>query len=563
MNRLCLLSLAIILRSHALGQVSAESQSGMICSASSIASQVGVDILKKGGNSVDAACAVGFALAVVYPEAGNLGGGGFMLVRLANGRSTTIDYRETAPESATRDMYLDSASKVIPNASLTGYRACGVPGTVAGLSMAHRKFGKLPWAQILEPAIRLAEGFPLTKALAFKLSHAENLSQFPESRRIFQRGGSYYVEGEVFAQSDLAETLKRIQVSGADDFYRGETARRICAGMEGNGLITMKDLNSYRAVERRPIRGKYRGFEILTMPPPSSGGIALIEMLNMLSQFPIQKYGIGSVETTHVMVESMRRAFADRSKFMGDPSFIKIPSKGLLSATYAKARAESIDLDHASRSESLGPGVPAGYESTETTHFSIVDHEGNAVSNTYTLNFGFGSGVTIAGTGFLLNDEMDDFTSKPGVPNGFGLIQGEANSIAPRKRPLSSMTPTMVTKDGKLRLVIGSPGGPTIITTVLQVISNVLDHGMNVGQAIASPRIHHQWLPDFIQAETGALNDRVLDSLTQKGHRFDPANKKPRVFWGDAEGISIDPISRHRFGASDPRSSDAAAIGYD
>lgn len=535
---------------------------GMVASASSIASQVGADTLKLGGNAIDAACAVGFALAVVYPAAGNIGGGGFMLIRLADGRTTAIDYRETAPAAAQHNMYLDSKGAVIPSLSLVGYRAAGVPGTVYGLGLAQRKYGKLKWEQVVEPARKLAaEGFPVSEALAESLRSSKNLARFPESRRIFQNGGKFYKPGEIFKQPELAVTLARIQAKGPSEFYTGETASKLADAMKQNGgLITIEDLKAYKAVERDPLHGSYKGCDVYTMPPPSSGGAALLEMLNTLSRHDLAASGYASSRTDHLIIETMRRAFADRAEFMGDPDFVRVPTKGIVSTSYAAEIDRSIDLEHATPSSAIGHGKPQPYESQETTHFSVVDAEGNAASNTYTLNMGFGSCATVTGAGFLLNDEMDDFTSKPGVPNGFGLIQGEANSIAPRKRPLSSMTPTILTKNGKLYLVIGSPGGPTIINTVLQVIVNVVDHHMDLPRAIAAPRLHHQWLPDLAEFEPYAISEDVRTKLESMGHKLTPPRSTNR--WGDAEGILIDPTSGERIGASDPRSADAAAIGY-
>lgn len=538
--------------------------SGMVASANKIASQVGVDIMKRGGNAIDSACAVGFALAVVYPAAGNLGGGGFMLIRLADGKSVAIDYRETGPEAASRTMYLDAAGNIIPEASLVGYRAAGVPGTVAGLGLAQQKYGRLPWHDVLEPAVRLAaKGFPVSYALAANLKATEKLARFPESKRIFLKGGDFYREGEIFRQPELAATLRRIQKLGPDEFYRGETAKRLVADMQANsGLITASDLAGYRAVEREPLKGTYRGCEVLTMPPPSSGGAALLEMLNILEPHDLKALGYNSAATNHLLIESMRRAFADRAEFMGDPDFVKMPTRALISKAYAQSVAKSILPERATPSAEIGHGKPAGYESSETTHFSVVDAAGNAVSNTYTLNMGCGNCATVRGAGFLLNDEMDDFTSKPGIPNGFGLIQGESNAIGPRRRPLSSMTPTILTRNGKLMLVIGSPGGPTIINTVLQVISNVVDHDMDIGRAITAPRIHHQWLPDIVKVEPFALPNEVLQSLEAMGHLFVLPTTAHGERMGDAEGILVDAITGARLGASDTRSPDAAAIGY-
>jgi len=541
---------------------------GMVASASGLASRVGVGVLKRGGNAVDAAAAVGLALAVVYPQAGNLGGGGFLLIRLADGRADAIDYREAAPARATRTMYLDGAGNVIKNASLVGYRAVGVPGTVAGLALAQRRYGRLPWRAVVEPARRLAaRGFVVSPALAASLQKAAltPLGRFAASRRLWLRDGRRYRAGEVLRQPELAATLRRLQRYGPREFYVGRTARLIARDMRAHGgLVTRADLRRYRAVERAPLHGTYRGYGVLTMPPPSSGGVALLEMLNILERSDLRRSGYRTAPTDHLLVEAMRRAFADRSAFGGDPDFVRVPVRGLISKTYAAQRAKMIDPTHATPSAAVGHGRPQAYESPETTHFSVVDAQGNAVSNTYTLNMSYGSGVTVPGAGFLLNDEMDDFASKPNTPNGFGLIQGDANAIAPRKRPLSSMTPTILTRGGRLFLVIGSPGGPTIINTVLEVIVNVVDHGMTLPQAVAAPRLHHQWLPDMIRWEPGALPPPVRAALRAEGHRLAP---RPGAFphartWGDAEGILVDPKTGTRLSASDPRSQDARAVGY-
>ncbi|MGV3724784.1 MAG: gamma-glutamyltransferase, partial [Actinomycetota bacterium] len=424
---------------------------------------------------------------------------------------------------------------------------------------AQQKYGKLKWAEVVEPARRLAaEGFPVSYTLA-RTFRESKLDGFPESKRVFLRGGDFYREGETIRQPDLAATLKRLQQQGAREFYEGRTAELIAEAMRANrGLITREDLKVYRPVIREPVRGTYRGYEIVTMPPPSSGGVALIEMLNMLEQYDVGALGHNSSRKYHLFTEVMRRAFADRAEYMGDPGFVKLPVAGLTSKKYAADLAKGIDLMTATPSTQVRAGKPAAYESPQTTHFSVVDAQGNAVSNTYTLNTAFGSGVTADGTGILLNNEMDDFTSKVGVPNAFGLIQGEANAIAPGKRPLSSMTPTLVLKDGKLFLVVGSPGGPTIINTVLQVIVNVVDHGMNVRQAVAEPRIHHQWLPDAIQSELYGLSADVADALRAKGHHL--ADRLG--YMGDAQSIMIDPRTGYRLGASDPRSPDGLAAGF-
>lgn len=546
-------------RSQARAPEPVRGQKVMVASASEHATRAGLEILRKGGNAVDAAVAVGLALAVSYPIAGNIGGGGFMVVRTAAGKTVALDYRETAPAKSRRDLYLDRSGKVIPDASTTGYLAPGVPGTVAGLSLALAKYGTLKWRDVVEPARRLAaDGFPVSYTLARTLRESK-LDRFPESKRIFLRGGNLYREGEIIRQPDLAATLKRLQEQGPREFYEGRTAELMAADMRANrGLITREDLKAYRPVVREPIRGTYRGYEIVTMPPPSSGGVALIEMLNMLEGYDVGALGHNSSRKYHLFTEVMRRAFADRAEYMGDPGFVKMPIAGLTSKRYAVDLAKGIDLSKATPSTQVKAGRPAAYESPQTTHFSVVDAQGNAVSSTYTLNTAYGSCVTAKGTGIILNNEMDDFTSKPGVPNAFGLIQGEANAIAPGKRPLSSMTPTLVLKDGKLFLVTGSPGGPTIINTVLQVITNVVDHGMNLRQAVTEPRIHHQWLPDAIQTEPYGLSPDVAEALRAKGHRL---ADRPS-YMGDAQSVMIDPRSGVRLGASDPRSPDGLAAGF-
>jgi len=533
---------------------------GMVASTSEIASRVGVEIMQRGGNAIDAAVAVGLALAVVWPAAGNLGGGGFMMIRRSDGRTEIVDYREKAPAAASRDMYLDKNGKVVEGASTVGYRAVGVPGSVAGLALAEQRHGRLKWADVLEPAIKLAaDGFTLNNATAGGIKgNAKTLGKFPDSNRIFLRGGNLYKEGESLVQPELAATLKRLKEQGAREFYEGETARLIVEDMKANGgLITASDLKEYEPAIRKPITGTYRGYEIVTMPPPSSGGAVLIEMLNMLEHYNLAEMGQNSSDELHLLTEVMRRAFADRAEFMGDADFVKVPIGGITSKKYAEQMLKTIDPLKATPSAAVKAGEPTGYESTETTHYTVMDEEGNVVSNTYTLNNGFGSGVTARGTGVLMNDEMDDFTSKPGVPNMFGLLQGEANAIAPRKRPLSAMTPTIVLKDGKVYFAVGSPGGPTIINTVLQVILNVIDYKMNLQQAIDAPRFHHQWMPDEIKWEPYGLNRDTRALLEQRGYVF--AARASSM--GDAEGIMIEPETGMRLGASDPRSA-GASVGY-
>jgi gamma-glutamyltranspeptidase/glutathione hydrolase len=538
---------------------------GMAASTSRIASEVGVDVMRRGGNAVDAAIAVAFAEAVTHPAAGNIGGGGFMMIRLRDGRTTAIDYREMAPAAAVRNIYLDDKGELLKGegSSEVGYRAAGVPGTVAGMEMALKKYGsgKLTWAQLLEPARRLAaEGFPLSHAYAEDLRDSEKLlGQYEDSRRIFLNNGKFYAEGDLLRQPELAATFARMQKQGAREFYEGETARLIVEDMKRhNGLMTLDDLRGYVAKEREPLKGTYRGHEIITMPPPSSGGAVLIEMLNILEGYELGKMGWSSSEKYHLMTEAMRRAFADRAEYMGDADFVKVPVAGLIDKAYGARQRRSINMERASTSAEVRAGQPAGYESEETTHFTVVDAEGNAVANTYTLNWGFGSGVTAKGTGILLNNEMDDFAAKPGTPNLFGLIQGERNAVAPRKRPLSSMTPTFVLgRDGALWFALGSPGGPTIINTVLQVIINVIDHGMNIQQAIDAPRIHHQWLPDEIIYEPYGLSTDTERALQTRGHKL---TARPR-YMGDCEGIMIEEKTGVRLGASDPRD-EGASVGY-
>jgi gamma-glutamyltranspeptidase/glutathione hydrolase len=538
---------------------------GMVASTNEVASQVGVEIMKRGGNAVDAAIAVAFALAVTHPAAGNLGGGGFMMIRLKDGRTTAIDYREMAPATAHRDVYLDKNGNLIEGegGSLVGYRAAGVPGTVRGMELALKKYGsgKLTWAQLVEPARQLAgRGFVVNHSLAHSLySNREYLEKYAETKRIYLKGGQYYKEGELFRQPELAATFARLQRFGPNEFYEGETARLIVADMKrNNGLMTMEDLRGYLAKERTPLRGNYRGYEIISMPPPSSGGAVLIEMLNILEGFDVQKLEASSSDRYHLMAEAMRRAFADRAEYMGDSDFVKVPVPGLIDKAYAATLRATINTERASTSAEVRAGRPAGYESEETTHFTVVDAEGNAVSNTYTLNNSYGSAAVAKGTGMLLNDEMDDFAAKPGTPNLYGLIQGERNAVAPKKRPLSAMTPTIVLrKDGSLWFTIGSPGGPTIINTVLCVITNVIDYEMNIQQAIDFPRIHHQWLPDELVGEPFGLSGDTQKALAARGHTL----AKLR-YLGDAEGIMIEEKTGMRLGATDPRRSDGQAVGY-
>jgi gamma-glutamyltranspeptidase / glutathione hydrolase len=551
----------------------------IVVSVNELASHVGADIMQAGGNAIDAAVATGFALAVVHPAAGNIGGGGFMLIRMADGKAHFVDYREKAPAAATRDMYLDAQGNVIPGASEIGYKAIGVPGSVAGMVYAEQKWGKLTLKQVMAPAIKLArDGYALTWDQARDL-HDQYLAKFPESHRVFQRDGYYYKPGETFRQPDLAHTLERI-AKDPQDFYRGSLARELAAAVQkGGGLITADDLAHYEVREREPVRGTYRGYEILSAPPPSSGGIVLIESLNILEGYDLSKLGDRSAQSIHLTVEAFRRAFFDRAEFMGDPDFTKIPVAQLIDKKYAAAWRETIDPEHASPSQELKrpaifaeleqyaashPPAMAPHESNHTTHYSVVDAEGDAVSVTTTINSWFGSRVTADGLGFLLNDEMDDFSSKPGVPNSDGLIQGMANAIGPGKRPLSSMTPTIVVHDGKPVMVLGSPGSSKIITTVANVLMGVVDYGMNIQEAVDAPRFHNQWLPDVVDVEKWFSPD-TLNLLREMGYKVEiglhyGTNVAP--YWSDAECIAVDEKTGERLGATDIRNSNGKAVGY-
>lgn len=551
----------------------------MVVSVHALASQVGVDILQAGGNAIDAAVATGFALAVVHPAAGNIGGGGFMLIRMVDGKTHFLDYREKAPAAATREMYLDAQGNVIEGASEIGYKSIGVPGSVAGMVYAERKYGKLSLKQVMAPAIKLArDGFALTWGEAQDL-HDSHLARFPESHRVFQRNGDYYKPGEILRQPDLARTLDRI-AADPDDFYRGALARELAAAVKkGGGLITVDDLAHYEVKEREPVRGTYRGYEIISAPPPSSGGIVLIESLNILEGYNLAKMESRSAESIHFTVEAFRRAFFDRAEFLGDPDFGTIPVAQLLDKRYAAAWRETIDPVRATPSKELKrpavfseleqyaaahPPVTVPRESNHTTHYSVVDAEGNAVAVTTTINDWFGSRVTADGLGFLLNDEMDDFSAKPGVPNSDGLIQGAANAIGPNKRPLSSMTPTIVVHDGKTVMVLGSPGSSKIITTVANVLTGVVDYGMNLQEAVNAPRFHNQWLPDVVNVERWFSPDTLV-ALQHMGYKVqiglrDSPNIEP--YWSDAECVAIDEKTGDRLGATDDRNSNGKAVGY-
>ena len=527
----------------------------MVVTREAHATSVGVEILQSGGNAIDAAVAVGFALAVTHPSAGNLGGGGFLLARFADGRTVFLDFRERAPRKASRDMYLDARGKVTRD-STVGYRAAGVPGTVRGLELAWKKYGRKPWTELVAPAVQLAsKGFPVSFALSRSLrASCDLLGRFPESRRTFLNGGLYYDPGDLLIQPELAATLERIRERGAQDFYEGETARLLAAGMEAHGgLITLADLKSYAVVERQPLTGSYCGCSIITAPPPSSGGVGILQMLGVLENSGYEKSGAGSADSLHFLAEAMRRYFADRSEYLGDPDFVNVPVSGLLGPGYIAGLRRSIDPRRATPSRDLRAGKPAPTEGSETTHYSIVDAEGNVVAVTYTLNGGYGSGVTAAKLGFLLNNEMDDFAAKPGTPNLYGLVQGEVNAIQPGKRPLSSMTPTIVLRDGRFYLVLGSPGGPTIINTVLQVLVNIVDFGMNVQEAVDWPRIHHQWLPDELRMEHGFSPDTV-SLLKSRGHRIRTVSSMGEVAAILSDGVWLQ-------GAADSRA-EGTAKGY-
>jgi len=550
----------------------------VVVSVHQLASQVGADIMKAGGNAVDAAVATGFALAVVHPPAGNIGGGGFMLIRMADGKTHFLDYREKAPAAASRDMYLDAQGNVIEGASEIGYKSIGVPGSVAGMVYAEQKWGKLTLQQVMAPAIKLAhEGYPLTWGEAQDL-HDPYLAKFPESRRVFQRNGDYYKPGEVFRQTDLARTLERI-AEKPDDFYHGSLAREIAAAMQkGGGLVTVDDLAHYEVKEREPVRGTYRGYEVISAPPPSSGGTVLIETLNILEGYDLARMGDRSAESIHFTVEAFRRAFFDRAEFLGDPDFSKLPIAQLIDKRYANAWRDSIDPAHATPSKELKrpaifseleqyaaahPPASVPRESNHTTHYSVVDAEGNAVAVTTTINDWFGSRITADGLGFLLNDEMDDFSSKPGVPNGDGLIQGDANAIGPGKRPLSSMTPTIVVRDARTVMVLGSPGSSKIISTVANVLMGVVDYGMNIQEAVNAPRFHNQWLPDLVNLEKYFSPDTV-NALHQMGYTVQTGLYAGDTYgyWSDAECIAIDEKTGEREGATDGRNSNGKAVGY-
>ncbi|MBW9053881.1 gamma-glutamyltransferase [Rhizobium mesosinicum] len=548
-----------------------EAEHGMVVTAQHLATDVGVDVLRSGGNAVDAAVAVGYALAVVYPTAGNLGGGGFMTIRMKDGKTTFLDFRERAPLAATKTMYLDAKGDIVPRASLDGYLAVGTPGSVMGFETAREKYGTKRREELIAPALRYArDGFTLEQGDAASFaSGAKRLARDEEAAKIFLKtGGSTYMAGEKLVQPDLAAVLQSISEKGPDAFYKGAPAEAIVnASQAKGGILAKEDFEQYQVRELKPIECNYRGYDIISSPPPSSGGVIICEILNVLEGYPLSYLGYGSAEAVHIMVEAMRYAYVDRNAALGDPDFIDNPVSKLLDRSYAASIRAKIDPYRAGTSANLKP--LGGKESTETTHYSIIDDEGNAVAVTYTLNGSFGAGVVAPGTGVLLNNEMDDFTSKPGVPNLYGLVQGEANAIAPKKTPLSSMSPTIVTKDGKPFMVIGSPGGSRIITITLEAILNVVDFGMDISQAVNAPRIHHQWQPDMVYLEPYALSPDTEKALAAMGYKFDAGNNTP--VWGQAAGIlvggkslaAIEKGGGARYnGAMDSRAAEGSANGY-
>ncbi|EHN67067.1 gamma-glutamyltransferase [Comamonas testosteroni] len=533
-------------------------KNGMVASEQELATQIGVDILKAGGNAVDAAVAVGFALAVALPNAGNIGGGGFMMVHDArSGKDIALDFREVAPRGASRNMYLDAGGKVVDGKSLYTHYAVGVPGTVAGMTHALSRWGSMPLARVMAPAIALADkGYPVSVTLAKTLDQEKkNMGRWPATQAVFWKNGAPLQTGQRLVQKDLAQSLRLISQQGAKAFYQGAIAQKIVAEMAPHAnALSLQDLRDYKVAEREPIRGSYRGYQIVTMPPPSSGGAHLIQILNMMERWPMNQWGADSAQSVHYMTEAMKLAYADRSEYLGDPDFVKIPLKGLISKSYASELAASIKPQQARPAKDIRPGRPQPYESDQTTHYSVVDKAGNAVAVTYTLNTNFGSGIVARGTGILLNNEMDDFSAKPGVANAYGLVGGDANAVQAGKRPLSSMTPTLVLKDGKPVLVTGSPGGARIITTVLQQVVNHIDFGMNPAEAAATPRFHHQWTPDELRVEKGFSPD-TLALLRQWGHKV-----ALKASMGRTQTIEIrDGLLR---GASDPRNPDGKTMGY-
>lgn len=532
-------------------------KNGMVSSEHHLASEIGLNILQQGGNAVDAAVAVGFALAVVLPNAGNIGGGGFMMYHDAtSGEDIALDFRESAPAGAHRDLYLDAEGNVIDGKSLFTHYAVGVPGTVSGLEHALKKWGSMPLHRVMQPAIDLAEqGFTVSETLAKVLAaSADNMGQWPTTTAIFWRNGAPLKAGDKLVQKDLAKSLRQIAQQGSYAFYKGDIARRIAQEMQPYpGAITLNDLASYQSIERQPVRGNYRGYEIVTMPPPSSGGAHLIQILNMLERWPLREWGHNSAQSIHYMAESMKLAYADRAEYLGDPDFVEVPLNGLVSKRYADELAGRI-TNTATPAQAIKPGKPHPYESDQTTHYSIMDKQGNAVAVTYTLNTNFGTGIVAAGTGILLNNEMDDFSAKPGVANAYGLVGGDANAVAAGKRPLSSMTPTLLLKDGQPVLVTGSPGGARIITTVLQTVMNLVDYDMNPAESASALRVHHQWTPDELRVEQG-LNLDTTRLLEERGHKVSVKASMGRTQTVQREGDLL-------WGYSDPRNPDGSTLGY-
>ena len=552
---------------HAASVAPVAAENGMVVSAQHLATMVGVDVLKRGGNAVDAAVAVGYALAVVYPAAGNLGGGGFMTIQLADGRKTFLDFRETAPKGATANMYLDKDGNVIKGLSTQGHLAVGVPGSVSGMEYAREKYGTMKRADLIAPALQLAEdGFALDQGdVDMLLTATKDFQEDPASAAIFLNNGKPFQVGEKLAQHELAETLREISKRGTDGFYKGWVGSAIVASSQaGKGLITQQDLDGYKTRELAPVECDYRGYHVVSAPPPSSGGVIICEILNVLEGYPLKELGFRSAQSVHYQIEAMRHAYVDRNSYLGDPDFIKNPLDRLLSKDYAAKLRAAIDPAKAGVSKDIKPGV-APHEGNNTTHYSIVDKWGNAVSVTYTLNDWFGAKVTAAKTGVILNDEMDDFTAKIGVPNLYGLVQGEANAIAPGKRPLSSMSPTVVTKDGKTVMVVGTPGGSRIITAVLHTIINVIDYGMNAQEAVDAPKFHQQWLPETTNVDNFALSPdtrKILEGWGQKFSGPQPVNHLAVILVG-APTLGGKPVGNNRYyGANDPRRNSGLALGY-
>ncbi|MBU2286266.1 MAG: gamma-glutamyltransferase [Gammaproteobacteria bacterium] len=567
----CMVAATFILAAGSVAQAASQApvaaRNGMVVTAQHLATRVGVDVLKRGGNAIDSAVAVGYALAVVYPAAGNLGGGGFMTIQLADGRKTFLDFREKAPLAATANMYLDKDGNVVKGLSTRGYLAVGVPGSVSGMEAAREKYGTLKRAELIAPAIKLAtKGFTLEQGDVDMLNTAtEDFRKDAPSAAIFLRDGQPFSVGQKLVQKDLAKTLEAISRSGTDGFYKGAVgAAIVAASQKGKGIIAQADLDQYSTRELAPIECDYRGYRVISAPPPSSGGVVICEMLNILEGYPLKDLGFRSAEAVHYQIEAMRHAYVDRNSYLGDPDFVKNPVDRLLDKAYAEKIRAVIDPKKAGISKDIKPGV-APHEGSNTTHYSIVDRWGNAVSVTYTINDWFGAKVTAGGTGVLLNNEMDDFTSKIGVPNLYGLVQGEANAIAPGKRPLSSMSPTIVSKDGKPVFVVGTPGGSRIITAVLLSILNVVDYGMNVQEAVDAPRFHQQWLPDVTNVEAYALSPDTRKLLTEMGHNLgvpQPANHMAAILVG-APSLGGKPVGDNRFyGANDPRRNTGLALGY-